>query len=138
MALTNAEKQARFRAKRDREIMELRAELVNAPKGKPQGSAALRELYEDGKAQNAKLQREVKRQGTKIQKLESAIFSLEFTNREIVDSSVTCTDLAEILRESPNMPKAGLINRALGLVRAATRKGNWDDFTHKAAQEPMA
>ena len=37
------------------------------------------------------------------------------------------SELAEVLRESPFMPKKGLLNRTEGLVRAATRKGNWDD-----------
>ena len=60
--------------------------------------------------------------------------SLEIQGKGII----TVAELAEILRESPNMRKAGLLNRARGLVKAATRKGNWEDFTHKAAQEPMA
>ena len=44
------------------------------------------------------------------------------------DAVITTVELAEILRESPNMPKEGLLNRARGLVKAATRKGNWDEW----------
>ena len=44
------------------------------------------------------------------------------------DEVITIVELAEILRESPNMPKEGLLNRARGLVKAATRKGNWDEW----------
>ena len=41
---------------------------------------------------------------------------------------ITPAELAEALRESPNMPKEGLLNRARGLVKAATRKGEWKDY----------
>ena len=44
-------------------------------------------------------------------------------DREVILPS----ELAEVLRESPFIPKKGLLNRTEGLVRAATRKGNWDD-----------
>ena len=44
-------------------------------------------------------------------------------DREVILPS----ELAEVLRESPFMPKKGLLNWTEGLVRAATRKGNWDD-----------
>lgn len=51
--------------------------------------------------------------------------ALKVKNAEEV---ITVAELAEILRESPNMPKEALLNRARGLVKAATRKGNWDEF----------
>ena len=55
-----------------------------------------------------------------------AELELKEANKEVI----TREELAEALRESPNMPKEGLLNRARGLVKAATRKGNWEDFTH--------
>jgi len=45
---------------------------------------------------------------------------------------ITTEELAEALRESPNAPKSMLLNRVRGLVKAATRKGNWDDFRKSA------
>ena len=35
-------------------------------------------------------------------------------------------ELAEALRESPDMPRKALLIRTTGLLRAATRKGNWE------------
>ena len=49
-------------------------------------------------------------------------------NMKHAEEVITVAELAEILRESPNMPKEALLNRARGLVKAATRKGNWEDF----------
>ena len=48
-------------------------------------------------------------------------------NAKKAEEVITLAELAEALRESPNMPKEGLLNRARGLVKAATRKGNWQD-----------
>ena len=48
---------------------------------------------------------------------------------------ITLAELAEILRESPNLPKVALLNRARGLVRAATRKGNWEDHRRQFEKE---
>lgn len=38
---------------------------------------------------------------------------------------ISPAELADALRESSQMSKAGLLNRTRGLVKAATRKGNW-------------
>lgn len=40
---------------------------------------------------------------------------------------ITKEELAMALRENPALPKEALLNRTRGLVRAATRKGNWED-----------
>lgn len=42
----------------------------------------------------------------------------EHYNRNVI----SVKELAEVLRESPDMPKQALLNRAAGLLRAATRK----------------
>lgn len=60
--------------------------------------------------------------------------ALKVKNAEEV---ITTEELAEALRESPSAPKAMLLNRVRGLVKAATRKGNWDDFRKSATTKEI-
>lgn len=45
------------------------------------------------------------------------------TNEEIDETIIKTAELAEVLRESPDMPKAALLNRVAGLLKVATRRG---------------
>ena len=50
--------------------------------------------------------------------------------KQLLDSTeevITKEEFAEILRESPQLPMAGLKNRMEGLVKVATRRGDWLD-----------
>lgn len=54
-------------------------------------------------------------------------------NAKSAEEVITTEELAEALRESSYLGKAALLNRARGLVKAATRKGEWQDFRNKGA-----